>query len=233
VNRTAKKRTGSRSQRRFSFKDTRTRIAIAVSVIAGLAAFLANIQDIRHFFTDMFDPAGVRLVSASFTDTDSLDIQLRNTGKDVSVVKRIDVIIRKKWVLAPDDVNKSVLIPSGIYNLQIDTFVKPGDIITRSVSQQLEPGKADRFFVAVGTPEKDIEEGYVYLTDVVVVCDEDEKTLTKPNVFFYIEDKGAVFYKPDGNTPTLNSVTARSIDSVQGLKSGRLNQLLRLLKDNS
>jgi len=233
VNNKPKKPNSSRSRRRFSFKDTRTRIAIAVSVIAGLAAFLANIQDIRRFVTDIFDPAGVKLVSASFTDSDSLDIQLRNTGKDVSIVKRIDVIIRKKWVLAPDDVNKSVLVPSGNYNLQIDTFVKPGDIITRTISQQLEPGKADRFFVAVGAPEKDIEEGYVYLTDVVVVCDEDEKTLKRPNVFFYIEDKGAVFNKPEGNTPTLNSATARSIDSVQGLKSGRLNELLRLLKDNS
>jgi hypothetical protein len=207
---------------------TKAKIIVFVSLAAGAAAFLGNLEQISHFFKRMFKPEGVQFVNVSFKDSDSLDIQLRNTGNEVSVVKRIEIRIRRKWVLRPDGEAKSALVASGNYNLKIDTAIAPGDIVSKNVSQQLEPGKADRFFVSLGAIQKDIPNSYIYQADIVVVSDEDDSRIKRKDVFFLLESEGAVYFLADSSAP--NSMIARSVDSISGIKSDRLDEVLKDIK---
>jgi hypothetical protein len=212
------------------WKSNKARIIFLFTFFAGLAAFLVNATTITNFIKGIIRPQGVKLVSASFTDKDSLDIKLRNTGNEIAIIKRIELTIRNRWLIVPDDEAKTILIPSGEYDIKVDTTVVPGDVITKDISQQLAPSAADRILFRIGTPERKLLT-YVYMVDLAIVYDEDNKTITQPAILFTLESKSAL-YNTNKDSGRINSNLSilNAIDQLKGIKSNELLDLIRLFQ---
>ncbi|PWT72110.1 MAG: hypothetical protein C5B59_16595 [Bacteroidetes bacterium] len=216
-------------ERRSIWKKYRAKIIIVSAAVAAVATFLANAKTISDFLVTLIHPKSVKLVSVSFPGKDSLDIKLRNTSSEVSFLKKIELTIKKRWILIPDDVSKAYVIPSSTYDIYIDTAAKQGDVLSKEITEDIEPNKTSRFLLRFGPSQKFLTRSYVYLADLALIYDEDNKTLFQKDVMFALIDPSAIYYSVQNSMVKRTTIAAvNEINQQEGIKSSSLIDLMDL-----
>ena len=104
----------------------------------------------------------------------SIDLTVRNRGKLVSIVKRVDVRVRETGFVEICQAGGG-LSPSKAYQLLLPPKASAGQVLESKVSQEIAPGAADRF---VEVPEPDRQLGsYLYRLDVLLEHDTAKKPM--------------------------------------------------------
>jgi hypothetical protein len=211
------------------WKNVKARTVVLVAAVAGIAAFLTNVREIADLFKHWFNPDKVELVDVSYLGNDSLDIKLRNNASGVSLLKRIEFTIRNNWVLVPDDEARAFLPSDSSYDLRFDSTTAAGSVLKKDISEELSANRAGRFIVHFGSNPMKMHGSRIYLADMDIVYDENDRHLRKENVFFFMPDRNAIYYAGDGpNTGNraLNDSIIGTIDGLKGIKSAALNDLI-------
>jgi hypothetical protein len=157
-----------------------------------------------------------------FQDQETIDIKLRNNGTEVLVIKRIEILFKKKWIIYPDEgIDYTELPSTKTYSIVIGGRQDAPYVRTIPVSQVIEPGKADRFTMSL----KCIlfgDDTYVYLADVKIIYNEDNAEVVKSNLFLAFEKPLQIYKKDD-------SANIKSINEMRGIKGQRTPTLEGIL----
>jgi hypothetical protein len=186
----------------------------------------------------------VELVEATFPLPDrkaelgqaTLDVKVRNVGGKAAFLKRADFSIRKKWVLKPVTLRWKPIPPSAEYQVVLPEEKDPPYLVSKPFSQEIVAGRVDRFLITFHC--KDEVNATIYLMDVDLIYDEDDKSLKKSNFIFVIP--GANYYTglPDkGSVQSHEAVkhnkqVVAEVSAAGGEMSPHLNKLLDAIKAN-
>jgi hypothetical protein len=101
----------------------------------------------------------------------AVDLTVRNAGDLVAIVKRMELRIRASALLEICQAGGG-LEPSERYRVLLPPDPDPGDLVQAKLSQQIGPGKADRFTVGLDVPEPARQIGdRLYQMDVLLYVD--------------------------------------------------------------
>jgi hypothetical protein len=182
----------------------------------------------------------LQLVDISFIESDEfpkLDIKIRNTGEKVAFLKQANFKVRKIWRLRPLILPNAVKV-SWNYNVMLPISGTPYSI-SKSISQSIEPNAVDRFTFTLGNDAQTGLEEYVFLMTVELIYDEDDKSLTSPNLLFAARGACEILsaYSPGGdfakNITIQNKRLVTEINRIDGIKSKRLKELIRVISEIS
>jgi len=142
-------------------------------------------------------PDSLEVVDVGFEDYEGdaraprLDIKLTNRGVRTVYVKRVNVAVKRLWRLASWPTVGVVVPPSHGYVLRLN----PGDapcVASLAVSHGLKPGESDRFTVQLQEDPWPLS-NTIYLADVELVSDGDDRTCRRADILFLITQTGASF----------------------------------------
>jgi len=192
----------------------------------------------------------LHLVDVGFIESDEfpkLDIKLRNTGEKVAFLKRADFKVEKIWELCWPDI-PPIMAPVKIsenYSVMLPISRTPY-YVSESVSQSIKRDAVDRFTFTLGTDAAlDESVHYVFLITVELIYDEDDKSLTSPNLLFTQISWNLLFalthidldiYAGQDSKEgiiTQNKQLVEEINEINGIKSNRLKELLRVISEIS
>lgn len=91
----------------------------------------------------------VDLSPSESADPIRLDIKVRNTGDAIAVIKRVELHVDKAWVLQALHAPLGHLETTMDYDVVLPVDSPPPYVMSKVVSQTIEPGKADRFSLAI------------------------------------------------------------------------------------
>jgi hypothetical protein len=164
----------------------------------------------------------MKIDGVNFTKQE-VDIKMRNSGEEVAFIKRVELVIKRKWVLTVDKGPSFMVRPSSkTYDITMDSERAAPYTIPVKVSHQIDPGGTDRFTLSLkhgpGTYNT-----YVYLADVKIYFNEDEHPIVRENIFFAFEASSSNSYKKNdsGNLQSVNE-----INSIHGEKEETINNLV-------
>lgn len=208
------------------WKKTVGKVVIISGFLAGVATFLTSLGAIKDFFKSATNDKGVQFVDVTIGFNDTIDIKLRNNGKEVAFIKRIEVDFKKSWKLVPDGGTHYIYIePDEVYNINIDSKKEAPFVISTNISQGIKPNETDRFLLSLhNNMYKNYT--YVYLADIKLIMNEDNTTITKPDVLFSFELPLQKYTKPNED----NKRVIREIETGSGYKSEPLVGLLEKIK---
>jgi hypothetical protein len=103
--------------------------------------------------------------------TQRIDLTVRNLGQLVSIVKRVGMRVRDAGFVAICQ-GGGGLDASKRYDVLLPPRATAGQLLESKVSQEIEPGAADRFVLKLDVPEPDRQLGhYLYQLDVLLEHD--------------------------------------------------------------
>jgi hypothetical protein len=147
-----------------------------------------------------------------------VDIRIRNTGEKVAVLKRVIIHVERVWKLEPTWMYASALEPTKNYDVNLPSKEPPYEV-NLSISQTVPPNDADRFTISMGRSDlKEIDAGYVYLFDMEILYDEDDKKISTPKLLFLTDAHGGYGFDEE------------AMSRLPEIKSEEVN---RLVKDES
>jgi hypothetical protein len=112
-----------------------------------------------------------------YDNTQAIDLTVRNTGDVVSVVTRARLVVRDTGMLTICQAGGG-LGPSETYDVQLPADAAKGETVDAKVSQQIQPGAADRFDIRLDVPEPERQTGFwLYQLDVLLSHDGAPKPL--------------------------------------------------------
>jgi hypothetical protein len=228
--------------------------AIIAAFIAGFYTLLSPITSaiVRPGSSD----ANVELVDVSVRDsggTSQLDIKVRNTGEEIALIKEADLGVKKTWELRAGGKATGYVPSSHNYDVRSSTSDAPYTK-TASLSQGIEPNDVSRFTITLSTRVPEVEVGYVFLMTLELVSNEDDEIASRnllfvPYVPWPMEEqisemqkgkKLKVFRPRTGRFQleeiysqaalTHNERVADEISGIEGVKSRRLERLIRHFK---
>lgn len=176
-------------------------------------------------------------------NNDTLDIKLRTTGSEVSYAKRIELKIIKCWKFVPNYTpDYTMQKPSAEYlmRLELDPNKIP-DLKTKSISQVIKPGDADRILLALRS-DCPGDNAYIFQVDLSIVYDEDNKITNIQTIFLAFQMPFQRYYtsaqvaKEDDYSKgiyDLNMKNADVISRMEGIKSFATKALIAHVKNGN
>ena len=230
------------------FKKTAAKITVALAIIGAIATLFANLTTIQNFFQKNFgDKKGVKIVDVTVNDSTKnnddtsteasnemlnfsaidftnkeVDIKMRNNGEEVAFIKKVELVIKRKWLLTVDRGATFITIPSSrTYDITMDSERAAPYTIPVNVSHQIDPGGTDRFKLSL-KHGPDTYNTYVYLVDVRIYFNENDQSIARENIFVSFEKNSSNTYKKNRG----NFQNANEIDSINGRKEESINKLV-------
>ncbi len=220
--------------------------AIVAAVIAAVATITAVIiggliarKRRPAKTTTVTEQPALRLVDVAIVDTDEfpkLDIKTRNTGREVVFLKRVQFRVYTVWSLRPPILPAQVPA-SWNYNVLLPPTGFP---YTESVdiSQSVAPNAVDRFTFTLGhegAPLGEVYEEFVYHMTLLIVYDEDDKTVQSKDVLLLMPSGTELLgsYSPGGKfaeeCTEHNRQVLSEVKRIQAVQSKGLKRLIRVI----
>lgn len=151
-----------------------------------------------------------------------VDIKMRNSGDEVAFIKKVELVIKRKWKLAVERGVSFIAIPSSkTYDITMDSDRAAPYTIPVSVSHQIDPGGTERFTLSL-KHGPDTYNTYVYLVDVRIYFNENERSIVQENIFVSFESNSSNSYKKD----SANFQSANEIRAIEGRKEENVTRLV-------
>lgn len=219
----------------------------AAAVLTGVSTLLAvflGVQSLLHSDSNLALVHTEHLSSEAGFSTRT-EIQLRNTGESVAFVKRADLDMKKVWILIPPYQDKVASAPSyaeSSHDYDVKFPLKPAPYTASiNLSQSIKPDDTDVFTINVSTEREMSNADYVFLVDLTLVYDEDDKTVStemllamsdKDDLLYYVPNKERISRElPNGWDATKltahNSQAVQEIEEIEAESNGYLNRLVR------
>ena len=202
---------------------SKKRLVLVSGIVAAVATFVTSSGAIIEFCTNLFSKKGVKLVEISIDTNNVMDIKVRNTSKEIVYIKKIELIVKKKWRIDTDANTYYYLQEStGSYDLNIDSSITVPATVSKTISQAIAPGSTDRFQVTLHSSAS-FEQSLIYQFDVNILYDEDDKSVGKKDVLcaFELELQKYKLHKAANNI---------IINAIDGAKTESYNTLVNKVK---
>jgi hypothetical protein len=232
-----------------------TLIAAAATIIAALiAGFFALLSPITSAIVQSrSSDATVELVDVSVRDsadkaTTTLDIKVRNTGEEVALVKEATLGVKKVWELRTGNRGTGGFLPSSHnYDVRLSTSGAPYTK-TAKLSQSIEPNEVDRFTITLNLKRgADPNKTHAFLMTLELVSNEDAEITSSRNLLFVPwlpwdmkdyapETPGEQDFGAADDSRAIrahNKQVADEISGIDGVKSRRLEQLVRHIREET
>ena len=160
----------------------------------------------------------------------SVDIKLRNNGNEVALIKRVEIEIKKKWVLIVEKgVTYSEKPSSATYDININTERNTPFTLKVNVSHEIKPNETDRFTMTLKNGPGAFNT-YVYLADLNIFFNEGDEPISKHNLLFAFESNQSNTYKKndDRNLQSINE-----INMVEEEKNSLIKKLISKILDST
>ena len=162
----------------------------------------------------------IRFAGINFSKQ-AVDIKLRNNGDEVAFVKKLELAIKRKWVLAVDRGVSFVEIPSSkTYDIVMDSQREAPYVIPVNISHQIDPEGTERFTLSLKHSRE--YNTYVYLADLKIYFNEDDLSVTRENIFFAFESNSSNSYKKE----RVNFQNANEIKAMEGSNDETITRLV-------
>jgi hypothetical protein len=146
-----------------------------------------TLERIEHHLksTDIDDKTkvtGLELVDVNFDEDyrlPTLDIKLRNTGKQIAFLKRATLNVQKVWHVHPTLVALGVVKSSATYDIELPAEGVPYSK-SISVSQSIRPNNADRFKISMK-----VDGNTIYLITLSLIYDGNDKVVNSEQLLLF------------------------------------------------
>lgn len=166
------------------FNKWKKRVILFSAILAGIAAVLSNGETILKYITNLnAEKKGIKIVEI-FPKGSNIDLKLRNNGDEVAVLKKMELNIKRKWIISPWDILFGLLESSATYQFLIDIEKSAPYIISKRISHELKPNESDRITVDIGTVQNHFIESYIYMANIVICYNETGDTLVSDDFIF-------------------------------------------------
>jgi hypothetical protein len=210
-------------------------VGIAVPLMSGIVgATYVLVKD------TVFNESNLEIVDATFTketgEATTLDVKVRNTGKKVAYLKEARFEINRVWQLE-----------SGVYPYPVRitkdydaTLVPDGAPYTKikKLSQGIGPNKVDRFTFTFSLSNDARWEAeniqYVFLMDLALVSDEDNKVATSDDLLFVRDTawgyRNYFFPKSDHSYWFVTLKNQRALGEIRRIEGPKSKSLKKLIQ---
>lgn len=213
-----------------AWKDLKSRMLIIAVAVAGIAAFITNTGTIVNFVKGWFGKKEMEITDLSFTNRDSIDIKIRNTGSEVLILKGVVLTLKKKWILVPGSISKSYLEISHGYGLLIDSSKSIGDTTLGLLSQSIGSNQSDRFFIHLSAAQYNPDTCHVYQFGISILYNENRSIRTDNDILFAAgpepEDVNYISEK-DSSLNSKNRSILNEIKNIPGIRNELVNNILK------
>ena len=173
------------------------------------------------------------MVDISFSH-DTLDFKLRNTGTDVSLLKRVELVIKNKWLIQSEDPSKGFLLPSSqIYDISIDSGIQVHETVSKILSEEIKGNDAEHFVLVIGSIQKQLLGNYIYCVGLKIFYNKDNSLTASSNVLFaFLNHEVIVSPVADSLVHARNLLKMAEISAIDGIRSEQLQNLINLFDKN-
>lgn len=151
------------------------------------------------------------------TEKPEIDIKVRNPSSNVVFVKRAEVEVLRRWDITSSG-NPSALPITASYGVLLSG--ESGERKTFPISQEVEPARADRFSITIGSTHSPypFRGLFLYLLQIKLIYNENDSVLELPPVLMHLQTAMEIqgYFDP-GPSPAL--VTQNKATAADVLKS--------------
>jgi hypothetical protein len=158
---------------KFNLEIEEKRITVA-KVMGIIRKNVDSINAINAAKDSLLELVDIDIVDDKKDQFPQLDIKIRNIGNRITVLKRAEIHVIRTWMLLNPwkpramriSCNYDVILPFQYPNIEII-----------SLSQAIDPNDVDRFTITLGTDQGPGPNKYVYLLNLLLLYDGDNKIL--------------------------------------------------------
>jgi len=161
-------------------------------------------------------------------------LQLRNPGKKVAFVTRVEVDVKRSWQLQPTNFVAFGGFKAADRKYDADVSLASIPYVDRvSVSQALDPNSVDRFDLNLSLADAKPDRDHILLMSVTVVYDERQARSTSSDFLVVTNDPRYRYLNYDEPNNPLTEISAKNrqvleeINRLDALRSDELEDLIR------
>jgi len=155
----------------------------------------------------------------------AIDIKLRNNGSETAFIKRVDILVKKRWIFFSEEENVAYFEApiTATYGVVLTSRREPPYVISVNVSHVIKPLEADRFEL-LSDCTMDGNRTFVYLVDILIIYNEDNSAVEKKNLFLTFQPyHNKYIFKRDPR----NLKSIQEIKAILGERTETLDGILQ------